>query len=140
MAKDKPEKIKGREATVEEAFYITLMREEQTKSPGKIEEMSRWLVSIVVVITGLFGAGKSLLGLAPSPGMKGLSILPFVFFSVSIIAAILVNFPFSYKFKRNVPESIRQSFVRITRVKWWFLLSASVMFCLGVFFFVLLFV
>ena len=116
MAKDKPEKIKGREATAEKTFYITLMREEQIKSPGKIEEISRWLVSIVAVITGLFGAGKSLLGLTPSPGLKGLSILPFVFFSVSIIAAILVNFPFSYKFKQNVLESIKQSFVQITRV------------------------
>ena len=80
MVKDKPEKIKGREATAEKTFYITLMREEQIKSPGKIEEISRWLVSIVAVITGLFGAGKSLPGLTPSPGMKGVSILPFVFF------------------------------------------------------------
>lgn len=140
MAKVKPEKIKGRGATEEDLFYITLVREEQAKGAGRLEEMSRWLVSIIAVLTGLFGAGKSLLGLTPSEGMKGLSLVPFAFFSLGIVAAILVNFPFRYTVVRNVPESIKQVFLRITRVKWWFLFSACVAFCLGVFFFVLLFV
>ena len=140
MAKEKPEKIKGKGVTEEELFYVTLMRDEQAKSPGRLEEVSRWLVGIISVLTGLFGAGKSLLGLTPSQGMKGLSVVPFVFFSLGIIAAILVNFPFRYKVARNVPESIKQGFLRITRVKWWFLFGACAAFCLGVLFFVLLFV
>ena len=85
MAKKKPEKIKGTPVTGEEEYYIEFAREQEVKGPERLEEVSRWLVSIISVMTGVFGAGISMLGLVPSAGMEGLSLLPFVFFSASVL-------------------------------------------------------
>lgn len=140
MAKNKSNIIKGVPPTEDDLYYLNIIKKEQEKSIERIEDVSKWLIGIITSITGLFGAGKSLLNITPSELVGKLGIIPFILWTLSIIGAVLVNFPFRYRYKKNVPESIKRCIHTIAMTKWWFLLGSALLFCLGVIVFVILFI
>jgi len=122
--------LESRPATEEELYYLKLAREEFGASLVRIEEAAKFLIGAAGTVAGLFITGQQI-RTAIQPQPMAASTAPFVFLSISLLAAIFVLLPMPYRHYRNAPAAIQRAFSKARWLKWGLLLFSALAFIAG---------
>lgn len=124
------ETLSSRPPDVEEEYFYEQSYKEPVESIGRIEEVAKFLVGATATTSGLFlAAFKLVLGNSPAQGIVW--FLPFVSWSMSIVALVLVLFPQRYRAGRSQPAAWKEAFLKARRYKYACLSLGALCFVLG---------
>jgi hypothetical protein len=125
------EPSRGRPLSAEEQYFHEQAYKEPVESIARIEEVAKFLVGATATTSGLFLAAFKLV-LGKSSADSVVWLLPFVAWSMGIVALMLVLFPQRYGAGRNQPASWKEAFLRARRNKYVFLCVGAMFFVVGV--------
>jgi hypothetical protein len=127
---DQIEEIPSRPLTDEEQYFYERSYKELVESIPRIEDVAKFLIGATATTSGLFLAAFKL-----ARGDKTVTepfwFAPFLCWSLSIAALMLVLFPYRYETGRAQPAAWKQAFLRARSRKYGWLAVGAGFFILG---------
>ncbi len=125
------EEIVSRPMTDEERYYAEQFYKEPVESIKLIEETAKFLIGTGSGTSGLYLSAFKL-SFGENIATRGIWYMPFLLWTFSILALILVLLPRKYDTGRNEPASYKAAFLNAQKIKYRWLVWGAGFFVLGI--------
>ncbi|MEZ4527033.1 MAG: hypothetical protein R2941_14040 [Desulfobacterales bacterium] len=125
------EEIIPRPMTDEERYYAEQFYKEPVESLKLIEETAKFLIGAGAGTSGLYLSAFKL-SFGERTATTGIWYVPFLLWTFSILALILVLLPRKYETGRNEPASYKNAFLKARKIKYLWLVWGAGFFILGI--------
>ena len=126
------EVLSSRPINDEEKYYLEQAQKEPVERLARLEDVAKFLIGATATISGLFLAAYKLATGKESPSGGAFTlIVPFVLWSLSIAALLLVLLPLRYPAGKNEPASWKVAYQRAGTRKYRWLWVGALLFVAG---------
>lgn len=101
--------------------WIEHVRKEQQQSPQRMEDTAKYLAAIISISLTIFLNQSTTEFSSLAKQVLNLAVL---LWGGAAVISFFVIFPWAYRYNPESPESIRNTYKRITRIKRWLLITS----------------
>lgn len=117
--------VKSKEPPKDAEEWIDYIREEERKTPERLEDSAKFLATMIAISLSIFTAITKASGVVAINWPARIALLACL---LSLIFAFLVLFPFRYRCLSTSVKSIKSMHTRIVRIKWVLLILSAFLF------------
>ncbi len=125
------EELRSRPLSDEDEFYYERSYKEPVESTERIEETAKFLIGATATASGIFLAAFKL-SLGNQTVADAAYYAPFICWSLSLVALVLVLFPVEYTVGKSEPASWKVAFRKARQWKYGLLFVGAMLFVAGI--------